>query len=283
MNEVLQIDIDGIIKSKSVSLYKKIPKFIIRYLKKIIHQDEINEFLLSAAGKEGHDFVDAVNVFLDIRIKTFGFEDIPDTGRFIFVANHPLGGLESMAMMKIIAKKYRNFVFVVNDILMHLTPMKDIFVPVNKIGSQSRENVKLINDIYKSDKQILYFPAGLVSRKIKGKIVDLKWQKSFVARAVETQRDVIPIYIEGKNSNFFYNLAKFRKKIGIKFNIEMLFLVNEMFKQRGQTIKLYFGKSISYKIFDSTKNYAEWAEYLKKEVYSIEKNIRNKDITYRLP
>ncbi|MDR2010148.1 MAG: 1-acyl-sn-glycerol-3-phosphate acyltransferase [Bacteroidales bacterium] len=268
-DKVLQIDVDGIIRSRSESLYRKVPGFIIRYLKKIVHQDEINEFLLSAKGKEGHEFVDAVNIFLDIKIETFGFENVPDYGRFVFVANHPMGGMESMAMMKVIAQKYKDFVFVVNDLLMHLTPMNDIFVPINKLGSQSRESVKLLNDIYKSDKQILYFPAGLVSRKINGKIVDLPWQKSFVARSVETHRDIIPVYIEGRNSNFFYNLAKFRKKLGIKFNIEMMFLVNEMFKQRGQTIKLYFGEPVSYKSFDKSKSYPEWAEYLRNMVYRL--------------
>jgi putative hemolysin len=268
-DKVLQIDVDGIIKSRSESLYKKVPKFVTGYLKKIVHQEEINEFLLSAKDKKKHDFVDAVNVFLDIRIEAFGFENVPDSGRFVFVANHPLGGMESMAMMKIIAQKYKDFVFVVNDLLMYLTPMKDIFIPVNKLGSQSRESVKFLNEIYESDKQILYFPAGLVSRKIKGKILDLPWQKSFVAKAVETQRDIIPIYIEGCNSNFFYNLAKFRKNIGIKFNIEMMYLVNEMFKQRGQTIKLYFGKPISYTKFDKSKTYTEWAEYLRNIVYKI--------------
>lgn len=267
--EILQINVDEIIRSRSETLYKKIPRFLIRYLEKIIHKDEINEFLRESSNKKDHDFVDAVNEFLDIKIEVHGFENIPDTGRYVFVANHPLGGLESMAMMKVIAGKYKNFVFVVNDLLMYLTPMKDIFIPINKLGVQSRENLKLLNEVYESDKQILYFPAGLVSRKIKGKIVDLQWQKSFVVRAIDTKRDIIPVYIDGKNSNYFYNLANFRKKLGIKFNIEMMFLVNEMFKQRGQTIKLFFGKPISYSTFDKSKSYLEWAEYLKNVVYGL--------------
>ena len=268
-NKILQINVDDIIRRKSESLYRKTPKFVIKYLKRILHQDEINKFLMSIHGKEGLEFVDAVNVFLDIKIEVLGFENIPDSGRYVFVANHPLGGMESMAMMKVIAQKYTDFVFVVNDLLMYLTPMKDIFVPVNKLGGQSRESVKLLNDVYKSDKQILYFPAGLVSRKINGEIVDLKWQKSFVARAIETQRDIIPVYIEGRNSNFFYNLANVRKNVGIKFNIEMMFLVNEMFKQRGHTIKLYFGEPVSYKFFDKTRTYEEWAAYLRDLVYKV--------------
>jgi putative hemolysin len=270
---ILQIDVDEIIRSRGEKLHKKVPKFVIKFLKKIIHQDEINVFLLESKDKKDHEFVEAVNKFLDIKIKVVGFENIPDAGRFIFAANHPLGGIESMAMMKIIAKKYKDFVFIVNDLLMFLSPLKNLFIPVNKLGAQSRKNAELIKRVYESDKQILYFPAGLVSRKTNGNIVDLSWQKNFVVRAVETQRDIIPIYIEGKNSGFFYNLANLRKKFGIKFNIEMMFLVNEMFKQRGQTINLYFGKPVSYKTFDKTKTYTEWADYLKNVVYKLKNNL----------
>lgn len=268
-DKILQIDVDEIIKSKSKSLYNKLPKFVIRYLKKLIHQEEINKFLIESSLKKDHEFVEAVNEFLDIKIEVFGFENTPNSGRYVFAANHPLGGLESMAMMKIIAQKHKDFVFVVNDILMFLKPMKNLFIPVNVVGGQSRSSVGFVSEVYDSDKQILYFPAGLVSRKIKGKIVDLPWHKTFVARAVETERDIIPIFIEGCNSNFFYNLANIRKKLGIKFNIEMLFLVNEMFKQRGQTIKLYFGTPISYKTFDKSRSYLEWAAYVKDEVYKL--------------
>ena len=266
---ILQINLDEIIKSKSSNLYRFLPKILINYLKKLIHQDEINEFLLKNKDKSGLDFVNAVNDFLDIKTEVYGFENVPSDGRFVFAANHPLGGLESMAMMKIIAQKYTKFNFIVNDLLMYLTPMKDIFVPVNKIGGQTREYIEKINTVYSSGQQILYFPAGLVSRKNKGIIRDPVWQKSFINNAIKSNRDIILIYIEGKNSKFFYNLARWRKKLKIKVNIEMLFLVNEMFKQRGQTIKLYFGKPISYTFFDKSKSYLEWAKYLQEQTYSL--------------
>ena len=265
----LQIDVEAIIKSKSPKSHKKIPKFIIRYLKKILHQDEINVFLAEQKDVKNLDFVDASIIFLDMKIEAFGLENIPEEGKFIFVANHPLGGMESLAMMKIISQKHKNLLFLVNDLLMFLTPLKDIFISVNKLGSQSRQHVEQINNAYNSDNQILNFPAGLVSRKIKNKIIDLEWQKNFITKAIETKRDIIPMFVEGKNSNFFYNLANIRKFLKLKFNIEMIFLVNEMFKKRGQTTKLHIGKPINYTIFDKSKTPKEWAKWVKEITYTI--------------
>jgi len=268
-SELLQIDVEGVIRAKNPKLAKRVPGFIIRYLKRIIHQNEINELLKNNRGVTGLDFVNACINHMELKIEVKGFENVPESGRFVFAANHPLGGLESIVLMKVVSSKFSGFVFVVNDILMALKPLAVLFVPVNKHGSQSRESINKINDAYTSNKQILYFPAGLVSRKIKGKIVDLAWQKSFVSKAIETERDVIPVYIEGRNSRFFYNLARLRKFFGIKSNIEMLYLVDETVKQRGKTIKLIFGKPVSYKTFDKTKNAAEWAAYLRDLTYSL--------------
>jgi len=241
-------------------------------LKKILHQEELNVFLAEHPESKDLEFVEDSIKFIDLTVKFEGLENIPDTGRFIFVANHPLGGLESLAMMQVISKKYKDLVFIVNDMLMFLTPLKNIFVPVNKLGTQSRQYVEMINNAYFSDKQILYFPAGLCSRKIKGKIVDLEWQKNFIQKSKESKRNIIPIFIKAKNSNFFYNLAKFRKIFGIKFNIEMLYLVNEMFKQRGQTLNLKIGTPIPFSNFDNSKTVKEWAQEVKKIVYSLEQS-----------
>jgi putative hemolysin len=266
--KILQIDVRGILNSKNPKLAQRIPGFIIRYLKRIVHQDEINLFLQSVPEKKDMDFVNDIIKFMELKVEFEGFDKVPDSGRFVFASNHPLGGLESIVLMQVVSRKHPDFVFVVNDILMALEPMSGLFVPVNKVGSQSRESVDRVNSAYLSDKQILFFPAGLVSRKIKGKIVDLEWQKSFVKKAVQTQRDIIPVYIDGRNSNFFYRLAKLRKFFGIKVNIEMLYLVDEAVKQRGRTIKINFGSPISYKKIDKSKSFLEWAEYIKKLAYS---------------
>lgn len=265
----MQVDVAEIIRAKSPRLAKKMPRFVVNFLRRLVHEKDVNEILAKANGATGIDFVNIGVESLELKRQVSGMENIPSEGRFIFVANHPLGGLESLMMMKTINEKYSDFMFVVNDFLMALEPLRPIFIPINKVGKQSRKNAEQLNELYASDKQVLYFPAGLCSRKIKGKIVDLPWQKNFIVKAVEYQRDIIPIYIGGKNSNFFYRLANWRKRLKIKFNIEMLFLVDEMFKQRGQTITLTIGKPIPYATFDKSKTPIEWAEWVKTETYKM--------------
>lgn len=268
-NKPMQVDVAEIIRAKSPKLAKKMPRFVINLLRKLVHEKDVNEILAKANGATGIDFVNVGVECLELKRQVSGMENIPSEGRFIFAANHPLGGLESLVMMQTIDEKYNDFMFVVNDLLMALEPLRPVFIPINKVGKQSRANAEQLNELYASNKQVLYFPAGLCSRKIKGEIVDLPWQKNFIVKAVEYQRDIIPVYIGGRNSNFFYSLANWRKRLKIKFNIEMLFLVDEMFKQRGQTITLTIGKPIPYTTFDKTKTPTEWAEWVKKETYKM--------------
>ncbi len=269
--EIFKVDVEGVLRNKNPKLAKMLPGFVIKYLKHIVHQKEINEFLKNNPEKKNIDFVDAVIKYMDLKVEVIGLENIPLDRKLLFAANHPLGGLESIFLMKIVNSKFENFVFVVNDILMSLQPFEEVFVPVNKHGGQSRETISRINEVYASDSQIIYFPAGLVSRKIKGKIVDLPWQKSLINKCIEFERDVVPVFINGRNSNFFYNLSNIRKFFGIKANLEMLFLVDEMMKQKGNTIKLTFGKSVPYSRFDKSKSASQWADYLHDLTYSLKK------------
>lgn len=263
------IDVYEVIEKKNPKLAKKLPKFVINYLKKIIHQDEINDIMQRIGNKTGLDFIDSCIRELDLKMELHDTENIPPEGKYIFVANHPLGGLESMVFMKVVSFHFPKIKFVVNDILMALTPLRSIFIPINKHGKQSKDATTELNEAYASDNQMLYFPAGLCSRKIKGQIVDLEWKPNFIKKATEYQRDIIPVFIGGQNSKFFYNLANIRKRLKIKSNIEMLYLVDEMFKQRGQTITLTFGKPIPYSTFDKSKSPKEWAQYIKEIVYKM--------------
>ncbi len=263
----LQIDLDQIARGKSRK--RKVPKFLINLLKRIVHQNFINEFLRRHHGKTGLDWSQAFLSEFNIKIDIHGEENIPENGRFIFAANHPMGGTESHAFMRIVGNHFPNIKFPVNDLLMELKPMNNIFVPVNKFGSQSKENIQKLNETFESDAQILIFPAGLCSRKIKGEITDLEWKKTFVTKAIQTQRDIIPVYIHGKNSRFFYNLANLRKCLGIKFNIEMMFLPAEVLKQRNSTIGLYFGKPIPWQSLDKSKSHKEWTAFVREKLYSM--------------
>lgn len=274
-NESIKIDIEKVIYDKNPKLLKMLPKFIIKYIKKIIHQDEVNFILEKNKNNIGIDFVESIIKDFNLKIELFGFENIPKSGKYIFTSNHPLGGLESMILMSSVNKVYgENFKFLVNDILMNLKNLAPLFLPINKHGSQARKSAKIIDETYKSDKQILIYPAGLVSRRIKGKIVDLTWQKSFVSKAITHKRDIIPVYIEGRNSNFFYNVASVRNFLRIKSNIEMFYLVNEVFKQKGKNIPIFFGKPISHEYLKSSKiNHKFIAEKIKNHTYSLKNNI----------
>jgi len=271
-----KIDVKEVFHKKNPKVARLIPGFIYRYLKKIIHEDEMNKILPKISHLQGLEFIRAGLRHFNINIKTYGKENIPREGRYIFVANHPLGGLDGLAFGKEVGDIHPNVQFIVNDILLNLENLKPIFVPVNKHGKQSSDYVKKIEETYRSDAQILNFPAGLCSRKIKGKIVDLEWHKSFINKAKAHQRDIIPVHISGKNSNFFYNFAKLREFVGIKTNIEMFFLPNEMFKQQDKNIVITFGKPIPYNILDKRYTPKQWAQKIKKHVYQLSKD-RNRE------
>ena len=263
------INIREVVKGKNPEIAKKIPGFIYNWLTKILHLKELNELLKVHGNLKGVQFVNEALKFLNIKYELVGTENVPTAGKFIFIGNHPLGGLDGMILMKFMNENLGLSRSISNDFLMEITQLKDWFVPINKVGSQSRQSLKQIEQLYTSQNQILIFPAGLCSRKIKGKIMDLKWQKHFIQKAIQYQIDVIPFYFEGKNSNFFYNLARIRKFLRIKVNIEMMYLADEMFKHQNKTFKIYFGKPIPYFTFDRTKKPIEWADEVKKIAYQL--------------
>jgi len=267
-----KIDIKEIFKEKNPQLAKLIPGFIYNYIRRIIHQDELNEGLSRFGHLQGLDFINEVIDYFNLKIDVIHPERIPREGRYIFSANHPLGGLDGIVFAHVIGKIHPNIKFIVNDLLMNVQNMDDVFIPVNKHGKQSVEYVKHIADAYQSDAQILNFPAGLCSRKQKGEICDLEWKKSFVKKAIQYKRDIVPIHIDGRNSNFFYNLANLRKFLGISANLEMFYLVDEMYKQRNQHITLTVGEPVSYKSLAQQKNPLEWANEIKQYVYHLEGN-----------
>ena len=267
-----KIDIKNIFYEKSPRIARLIPGFIYAYLKKILHQDFVNDFLERHGDKMGLDFMEAAYKEFNVDMNIRGEENLPAEGRFLIVANHPLGGFDGNMLIYIMRKHYPRVIFLVNDILMNLKNMDEFFVPINKHGGQSRESVRQLDKAYSSDMQILSFPAGMVSRKIKGKIQDLPWQKNFILKAVQYKRDIIPIHVSGRNSNFFYRLANVRKFLGIKWNLEMLYLPDETYKHRDKTFSFNIGKPISYSIFDASNSPLEWASKVREVVYRLPDN-----------
>ncbi|MDR0370408.1 MAG: 1-acyl-sn-glycerol-3-phosphate acyltransferase [Prevotellaceae bacterium] len=270
MNKPLKIDLEEILHEKLPKV--NLPKPVVRFLKRTIHLEEINECFVRYPNSRGIEFARDVLAYLDATISIENIENLPHGGRYIFVSNHPLGGLDGVALAYHVGREYEGKVrLFANDFLMYLEPLSDILIPVNKVGGQGRENLERMQQFYESENHLITFPAGVCSRKVNGKITDLEWKKHFVAKAVEYQRDVVPIYFQGRNSDFFYNLSNFRKFCGIKLNMEMLFLPDEMFKQKGNHFTVKIGKPIAWQTYDKSKTYPEWAERTKKDVYSLSK------------
>ena len=246
------------------------PGFAVSFLKRLIHEDEVNRIIYDYRDRRGLDFVRSILEDMKVTYSMEGLEHIPVNGRYIFASNHPLGGFDGLVLMDAIGTVFSEIRFIVNDLLLNLKNFYPVFVPVNKHGRQSTEYARKIDETYSSDAQILYFPAGLCSRKIRGQIIDPKWSKNFIQKAVKYGRDVVPVYFEGRNSNFFYNLANIRKKLRIKANLEMIFLVNEFFRQKGQHINLKFGTPITCTTFDKSKSYDQWTDVVREKAYALQ-------------
>lgn len=278
------IDVERLIASKNERLLQILPGFVIRWLKGVVHQDEMNDAIYRHRDKVGLEFIDAI--LKDFKIYTKVQDGrlhvaggmlhvdsiIPPAGRLLIASNHPLGGLDGMALMHVVGKVRPDIVFPVNDLLMSVPGLKPLFIPINKHGRNS-DNIRIIDETFASDKTMLYFPAGLVSRKQKGgTIKDLEWKKTFISKARKFERDILPVYISGRNSDFFYNVARWRQRFGLKANIEMLYLVDEMVKQKDQTIRMVFGDVIPYGTFDRSRPDSEWAHYVQDKVYDLAKD-----------
>jgi len=266
------IDVKEILRVKAPSLSKKLPGFVVNYLIRILHQDELNYILNHYHDKDGVDFMIELIDYFDLTLHVTGKENLPEEGRYIFASNHPLGGLDGICLSALLGQHYDSKIrYLVNDLLLFIPNLRSIFIPINKHGKQAKETARLTDEAYASDNQIITFPAGLCSRKIKGEITDLEWKKSFIQKSIEYQRDIIPIYFEGKNSNFFYNLSNIRTGLGVKANLEMLYLSDEVFKSKHSTYHIYYGKPIPWQTFDNSRKPIEWAKWVREKAYELKK------------
>ena len=272
-SKVFTIDIDEIVRGKAGAKARFVPRFVLSWLKRIIHQDEVNEFILSEGDKQGMPWLDDCMEYLGTTLNVKGLENLPDDsdGRlFTFVSNHPLGGPDGVALGHLLGHRYDGRIkYLVNDLLMNLHGLAPFFVPINKTGKQSRDFPRLVEAAFGSPNHIIMFPAGLCSRRISGQIHDLPWQKTFITKSVETRRDIVPIRFNGRNSDFFYRIANVGKRLGLKFNIAMLYLVDELYKNRGKTFDVTIGKPIPYSTFDKSRKPQEWAAYVEDIVYKL--------------
>jgi putative hemolysin len=264
------INLRDLFMGKNPKVGRWIPGFIFRLLSRMLRIDFFNDPILYNHGyKKNVDFARASIEAFDVTLEVLGREHLPRDGRFIFVSNHPLGGFDGMMLISEISRSFPHLKVLANDILCQIENMDGIFVPINKHGAQATENVRRINTMFESDVQVMSFPAGLVSRRKKGVIRDVEWQKSIITKAKQTKRDIIPIHVSGRCSNFFYNLANLRKFLGIKVNLEMFFLPNESYKHRNKHFVITFGKPIPYQTFDKRFTPVQWAARVKDYAYSL--------------
>lgn len=267
------IDIDEILKNKLGDKVNYLPRFVASWLKKITHQDEINVFLWNHRHLTGTEWLEACIDFLDVTLEIQGEENLPDphNGKlYTFVSNHPLGGADGVAIGAIIGRHYGNqFRYLLNDLLLNLPALKPVSIGINKTGKQGRNFPAMVEEGFQSDNHIIMFPAGLCSRKINGQIRDIPWKKTFISKSVEHHRDVVPIHFDGRNSDKFYLIVHLCKVFRLKVNLAMLFLVDEMFKNKHQTFHVKIGKPIPWQTFDKSKTPIEWAQYVQNIVYQL--------------
>lgn len=267
------IDLRKIFTAKVPKLMKHMPDWLFRKIQKLLHEADINEILTKYGHLKGVDFINALITDFNLELELKGVDNLMASDRILVASNHPLGGLDGIALIAAVGNHRGTTLTPVNDFLMFVKPLEPIFIPVNKVGSATanrEENIRLFNETFEGDATICYFPFGLCSRKTDdGKIQDLDWKKTFLTKSKAYHRDIVPVHIEGRNSKFFYNLARWRKKLKIKVNIEMAFLVDEFFKQRNKKLTISFGKPIPYQSFDRRFTDAQWAEKLRTFSYQL--------------
>ncbi|MBQ4205296.1 MAG: 1-acyl-sn-glycerol-3-phosphate acyltransferase, partial [Bacteroidales bacterium] len=243
-------------------------RWIVRFLNRLLHVDELNEAFDLFGDREGVEFAKAAMDYLNITVDLKNAERIPKDGNPIIIANHPLGGPDGMALIAAVGSVRDDIRFPVNDFLMYVEQLKPVFVPIDKVHG-NRNTAGGINAAFAEDNCLLYFPAGLCSRRIKGKITDLEWKPTVVKKAIQHHRDLIPVHIEAKNRCRFYTIANLRKRLGIKFNFEMALLPSEMFAQRGKTFTMTVGEPIPWQTLDDGTPAIEWAKRLHDLIYTI--------------
>lgn len=268
----ITVDVEQVLRAKMGSKAALVPRFAVNWLKRIIHQDQVNAFLIEHQKEEGLEWLHSALDYMDMKLEVVGQDNLPadGAGRYTFVSNHPLGGIDGVAIGTLLGDRYHGRVrYLLNDLLMNLPGLRPLGVPVNKTGAQNRQTVRLVDEVFQSDNQVILFPAGLCSRLINGRVQDLPWKKTAIQKSVESHRDIVPMHFYGENSRRFYRIANVGKRLGLKFNIAMLFLVDEVYKNLHQTFSLHIGQPIPWQTFDHTRTPQQWAQWLRARVYEL--------------
>ena len=262
-----EIDIGAVLQTKAPRLSQRIPAFAVQWLRRTIHEAEINHILRTYWDLPPQEFIRACFREWEVTYSAEGLERLDPKGRYLFVANHPFGGMDGMMLADKLIERFGDARVVVNDLLMHLEPLRPLWIPVNKYGAQNAAYARKFDEEMFGERQILTFPAGLCSRRIRGEVTDLPWKSSFLKKAYASQRQIVPVFVEGRLSNFFYRVDRIRKALGIRFNIEMLWLPDEMFSQAGRHFRIVAGEPIPTSELQHLGSLREQVEYIRRKTY----------------
>lgn len=266
------IDIEEIIKKSNFNILKKLPRFIVKLIIKIVRQDEINQILTNHSASTGIEFLPKMLEEFNLTLIVEGKENLPENGRCIFVSNHPFGVIDGLVITHTISQKYGSVKGIGNDAFMYIPNLRPIIAAVNSFGLSSKEYISALDEVFDSSTPITHFPAGEVSRVYNMRVQDCKWQKSMITKAVSKKRDIVPLHFYGRNSRLFYSIGVFRMLLRIKINFELMLLPREMFRKRNATIRVRIGKPIPYQRFDESLNHWDWAQRVRKHVYDLGKS-----------
>ena len=272
MEEIVKVvDIEDVIRNGNNKFLKFLPGFVIRIMKRAVYQDEINETIHRSRHLSGVPFINEILNGWKIKVDIKGSENIPSSGRYVLAANHPVGAMDALVFFSVVNRFFPEVISPSNELLYHITNLRPLLLPLNVFGKNTKETTANLHNLFESDTQVLIFPAGEVSRRKKGIISDPVWKKSFIPKAIQYKRDIIPFYISGRNTNLFYNVANIRTSLGIKLYIETLLLPREMMNQKNSTVTITIGKVIPYQTFTDEYTHIEWAQKIRSIVYSLAK------------
>ena len=269
-----KIDIAEVLAAQAPKLARRLPKFVINWLRRTIHEEEINHIYQNYWEYAPQEFIRACFRDWGVSYSIEGIEKLDRNERYLFVSNHPFGGMDGMMLADKLIEYFGDVRVVVNDILRYIAPLDPLWVPVNKHGAQKLSYARKFDEAFASDLPILTFPAGLCSRKIEGRVQDTPWRPNFLKKAYASHRKIVPIFVEGRLSNFFYNLSRLRKALGVKANIEMLWLVDEMLSQKGQHFRIIVGEPIEVESLREVGSHAEQVLEVRKACYALEKELK---------
>ena len=238
------IDVQKEIEKKFPNINKKqnfLKKSLFKVAKKIVHEDSINKFLKQNSHLKGFEFVDAVLDYFDFdyTVSSNDLQNIPSSGKVVIIANHPLGGLDALCLLRLISQVRKDVRIVANDFLVGFDALNSLLIPIdNYKRRQSKKDIKKIYEALNNEEAVIIFPAGEVSRATTKGIKDPTWSKGFLNFAQNTSAPILPIFLDAKNSRTFYTISVINK------TFSTLLLSNEMFKKKSKRINIKIGQII---------------------------------------